>query len=186
MAFLKGTELVRIDNMFKIALFVLNEQNQNRTTRTGDTACQRLRDVITLGLWRHTPTAGNNIICYNFFFYCGSTSVRHTNHFSSVALCQLKYTHCERRMFVLYSSACDGRGLCYYPISCNVAFFDLWKFSQVVILKAENCVFFSFGSYQFRSSWDNDIASSWINLSVFLVIAIKLIISINYTTDYTI
>ena len=39
--------------IYKDSSTICNKQNQNQPIRTRDTSCQRLRYVVTLGLWRH-------------------------------------------------------------------------------------------------------------------------------------
>ena len=112
--------------------YICNKRNQNRPIRTGDTACQRLRDVITLGLCYDVIVLPPVTISFVniFYFDCG-----HTRHFTRSVTIQ---TYGNRA----YRSTRNARWLLNYLFSWKVAFFHLWIASQVVaILKLEHCFF---------------------------------------------
>ena len=137
---LKGTVLVKIDNIFKIDLIafdwikkdsdtICNKKNQNwPIIRAGYTACQRMHDVITLGIWHHRPTAGNNIIKFcNIIFLLW----KYICKAQDISGGQLLYRRCKRRMFVIYSSALTGTlPAVLLPLSCEVEIFYLWSFHR--------------------------------------------------------
>ena len=67
--------------------------------------------------------------------------------FGKVRLCLVWLVYFIYMYICKYVLAQPLRRLCYYPLSCKVTFFHLWKFSQVaIILKLEHCGLFAFGS----------------------------------------
>ena len=140
----KGTESVKIDNMFKIDFIGSNElrriQLQFATNRIKisllEPEIQPAKGCTTSLLWAydvtccHKPAAGNNITCntLQLLFDCRSTSVRHTRNFRCSVTSGRNF-RClwEEVMFVIYSST---RKLCYYPHSCKVAFLNFESFHR--------------------------------------------------------
>ena len=119
---------------------ICNKQNQNRPIRTWDTACQSSRRrYARLMTSRHVIVLPLVTISLVTLYNCFLTVEDYTKGTQEISGTQLPYRLCERRMFVIYSSTRDVRRLCYYLLSCKVAFFHLWKFSQVAILKLEHC-----------------------------------------------
>ena len=52
----------------------------------------------------------------------------YTKETPEISGAQLPYRRCESRMFVIYSSTRNARRLCYYLLSCKVAFFTFESF----------------------------------------------------------
>ena len=97
--------------------------------------------------WSHRPRAGNSIICHFFFFF-----LLWSKDTQEISGARLPYRRRERRMFVIYSSA---RQLCYYHCTKKRTLFQLWKVSQVAILKVEHCSFMhlEFYSFFYKTMW---------------------------------
>ena len=106
---LRGPFSRKWTKIFKIDFIALKElrwiQLQFATNRikisTLEQEVQPAKGCISLGLWRHRPAAGNNII--------GSKSVRRTRNSRRSVTIQTSW---EEDVNMWYSSA---RQLCYYP-----------------------------------------------------------------------
>ena len=127
---------MRIDNTFKIDFIPLNEfrriQIQFATNRIkigllepeiqpSKCCATSLRNAFDV--MGQPPVAIRCVIIFVLFL----TVDVHLQDTQDISEAQLPYRHIERSMFVVYSSARDSRGLCYYPISCKVAFFSPLK-----------------------------------------------------------
>ena len=80
------------------------------------------RDVISLQL---VTISLVTLICN-----CFLTVEDYTKETQEISDSQLPYRRCESRRFVIISSTRDARWLCYFPLSCKVAFFTFESFHR--------------------------------------------------------